>query len=78
LINFQQSIRPKLLLLNLVLVALVENKVQNLLSFDIPVDVRVPNIPSRFLVFLIILLKARNDDQLLKGVVKVLLVVVKR
>jgi hypothetical protein len=58
-----------------VLIAFIENKVENLLSLDIPVDIRGPNVPCSLLIFLIILLEAGNNDQFLKGIVEVLLVV---
>ena len=61
LIDSQQTAGLQLRVLNLVLVAFVEHKVQNLLCFDVSGHISVPNFPRSMFVGLVRLLERRHN-----------------
>lgn len=76
LIEVIESIGPKLLLVDGVLVALIKDVVENSFSFDVQGEVNAPYHMGCLLVGLIAVGEVRHDDELLEGIVEVFLVIV--
>jgi hypothetical protein len=78
LIDLPQPIGLEFGLIDRVLVLFVEDEVQNLLGLDFSLHISPPDISGCDFEFFIIGADLRDDHQLLKGIVEMLLVVVER
>lgn len=76
LIEIKESVGPKFLLVDGMLVALVKDVVQNSFCFDVQAKVNAPYPMSCLLVGLVAVGEVRHDDELLQGIVQMFLVVV--
>ena len=78
LIGLQKTIHFELDFADLVLIALIEDRVQKFLGFSLGAEVSGPNIPCSHFEGFFILLGRWNYHQFFEGVVEVFLVVVER
>lgn len=76
LIEIEEAVGPKFLLVDGMLVALVKDVVENSFSFDVEAEVNAPYLMGCLLVGLIAVGEVRHDDELLEGIVEVFLVIV--
>lgn len=76
LIEIEEAVGPKFLLVDGMLIALVKDVVENSFSFDVEAEVNAPYLMGCLLVGLIAVGEVRHDDELLEGIVEVFLVIV--